>query len=435
MLFASLISFACDDGSGGGGGSSAPATPAYVCTIGGGGDGSSPPAYTCTNGTPTPTTIELDENIEECASCHEGFRLSQGFCKTGHNYVCHGGTARLLSALTITRNEEACGSCNDGTDPIKDSNGVQICSGYTGDYPYICTNGTAESDSTDNKMVNVQNCTACDTGFCLDDSECKKGFKYVCLNGTEDSGITFTRNDNKCTSCDAGFTLNDSNFCVSDSLSLDHLGIWVGHMATKGDFGFDYCQNTLDNPNGNMGAQKAKEAGHTIARFYGSTSSYNLGFASDDPDGINSENNMMTDPEGMNYTPDQSKSLSIVAYTATTTRYDNFAPKDLTFSGTTSTALSAMGIEGIFLTGLGLSANAEFWSFTGKSADSFYYAEYHPENSANHTCEGATVDETYGPAVGAVALGIRGRIESSAVKYYSNARNCNTTSIVLCVSR
>ena len=103
----------------------------------------------------------------------------------------------------------------------------------------------------------------------------------------------------------------------------------MGHTATKGDFGFDYCQNTLDNPSGNGGAQKAKDAGHTTARFYGSTSSYNLGFAKDDPDSINSEKNMMTDPEGMNYTPEQSKIVSIVAYKSdgSSTPYPSFLPK------------------------------------------------------------------------------------------------------------
>ena len=96
----------------------------------GGGGGSSAPAYTCTNGTPIPTTIELDENIEECASCHEGFGLSQGFCKTTYPVVCHGGVA-IPNIFNIAKDFEICHSCKYegvGTPPSVESgpNGSKI---------------------------------------------------------------------------------------------------------------------------------------------------------------------------------------------------------------------------------------------------------------------------------------------------------------------
>ena len=434
MLFASLISFAC----GGGGGSGSNATPAPA-----------PPAYTCTNGTPVPTEddTELEENIEKCASCNDGFVITQELCRIGYSPVCNSGGTPKSEPLREVENFEDCASCGDAeTAPMLDTNDNSICSGYAGDYPYICSNGTAETDSMGNKMANLQKCTACDAGFALvnvlsgdaaisDFMECRKEYAYICPDGTATVGATFEENTIKCTSCDTGFTLSDSQ-CIAMTLSTDHLGIWVGHTATKGGFGFDYCQNTILNPSGNMGAQAAKDAGHTYARFYGSTSSYNLGFAKDDPDGIDSEKNMMTDDAGMRYTTAQSKSVSIIAYKSdgTPTSYASFFAKDLTLSATNSTALSADGIEAIFLTGLGISANATFWTFTGLGNDSGYYAEYGDINT--NTCFGATVSTEYAAdrSVG-TAKGSRGRIEASAVKYYIGGNNCNNSNIVLCVSR
>ena len=142
---------------------------------------------------------------------------------SGVIYTCDNGTAKTGTPSGST-NVGACQSCNsgytlsgsagaDGTTCVKDTTDNTTAK-------YICANGTAQT-GTPSGSSDVEECIACNNGFTLTNKKCvadgdNTTAKYICANGTAQTGTPSGSSDvEECIACNAGFTLTNKK-CVAD---------------------------------------------------------------------------------------------------------------------------------------------------------------------------------------------------------------------------
>ena len=150
--------------------------------------------------------------LHKCASCDEGFRLSNETCSK-IECVCPNGIAADLCTIDTT-----CVSCNDGyylngticvSVPSCDAGyyfSNHICRPWGGK----CVNGYLESSQE--LRVQENQCASCDAGYYFSNHICRP-WAGKCTNGYLENRQARRVQENQCGSCGAGYYLSNS-LCV-----------------------------------------------------------------------------------------------------------------------------------------------------------------------------------------------------------------------------
>jgi len=161
-----------------------------------------------------------DERSEQCSlgaarlGCDASFGDSSDAicqCSTAANVCsCDDGTA-ATGADCANDGNETCASCNDGfyvTDA--DSCAANVCS---------CDNGTAATGA-DCANNGVETCASCNDGFYVTDADSCAANVCSCNDGTAAKGADCANNGAEtCASCNDGFYVTDADSCAEETIA------------------------------------------------------------------------------------------------------------------------------------------------------------------------------------------------------------------------
>jgi len=113
--------------------------------------------YTCSNGTPQTGSPAGSADVENCARCDNGYKLSDNRCATRTAYTCANGTP-AVGIPNGNEDVEICIMCDDGYH--HEGNACVINS-------YLCPNGTPFDKGATGGTHGTEYCEACDDDYYL----------------------------------------------------------------------------------------------------------------------------------------------------------------------------------------------------------------------------------------------------------------------------